>query len=220
MSNRSKKPVFTAPKVCAHCGNLAPMRIVAEYDEVDTVCDEETKIFWKEGPCFELLKCPACNEIELRTYYFIPETPRAFKTLYPNASRIPLGLPTKIEKEYQAALKVRGISANAYGVLMGRILELVCEDRNAAGNSLFNKLSDLANKNEIPSKLVMVADKLRIFRNVGAHASLGELTDQEAPILESLARAILEYVYSAPSLAESAKNAYEALKKRQKKKNT
>jgi len=36
--------------------------------------------------------------------------------------KIPLGLPAGIQKEYEAALKVRGISANAYGVLMGGFL--------------------------------------------------------------------------------------------------
>jgi hypothetical protein len=45
---------------------------------------------------------------------------------------------------------------------------------------------------------------LRQFRNVGAHAELGELTKEEAPILENLTRAILEYVSSAPLLIAQA----------------
>ncbi len=99
---------------------------------------------------------------------------------------------------------------------MGRVLELVCEDRQATGADLFQKLADLSKKTEIPAKLVAVADKLRIFRNFGAHASLGGLTENEVPILESLSRAILEYVYSAPFLAEQAKTALDKLHQRNK----
>ena len=60
-----------------------------------------------------------------------------YKTLYPVSSKVPLGLPAKIQKEYEIAVKVRGISANLYGVSMGRVLELVCEDRKAKGDNLF-----------------------------------------------------------------------------------
>jgi hypothetical protein len=124
------------------------------------------------------------------------------------------GLPVSLEREYAAALRVRSISANAYGVLMGRVLEMVCEDRNAKGNNSFRKLEDLAKKGEIPPKLVKVADSLRVFRNVGAHAVLGKLTTQEVPILEELTRAILEYVYTAPFLAAQAEKALKRLKRR------
>jgi Domain of unknown function (DUF4145) len=63
---------------------------------------------------------------------------------------------------------------------------------------LNKKLNDLAEKGEIPTKLVEVAHSLRKLRNFGAHASLGELTRDEIPILDDLCRAILEYVYNAP----------------------
>ena len=57
---------------------------------------------------------------------------------------------------------------------------------------LFKKLANLAENKEIPEKLIPVADKLRVFRNVGAHVALGELTENEVPILDNLSRAILE----------------------------
>jgi hypothetical protein len=110
-----------------------------------------------------------------------------------------------------AALKVKPIDSNAFAVLLGRVLELLCIDRKAIGKTLDNKLSDLATKGEIPSKLVDVAHNLRKFRNIGAHADLGELTAKEVPILDDLCRATLEYVYTAPHLAQNAENAVKAL---------
>ena len=74
------------------------------------------------------------------------------------------------------------------------------------------KLTNLAEKREIPEKLVHVATGLRQLRIIGAHASLGELTEQEIPILNNLTRAILDYVYSAPHLASLAASSLSALK--------
>ena len=118
--------------------------------------------------------------------------------------------------DYEAAQRVKNISANAYGVLLGRVLELVCEDRQAKGDSLHKKLQDLSTRGEIPAKLVDVARSLKDLRNVGAHALLGNLTAGEVPMLEDLTRAILEYVYSAPALAEAAVERFNALRRRKK----
>ncbi len=96
--------------------------------------------------------------------------------------------------------------------------EMVCEDRAAKGHSLNEKLGDLASRQEIPTKLVAVATKLRHFGNVAAHAGLGELTTEEIPILDDLTCAILEYVYSAPHLVDQADKRLQALKSKSGKK--
>ena len=136
----------------------------------------------------------------------------SFKILYPAAERTQKGLPLSVRKAYDAAQNVKHISVNAYGVLLGRVLEIVCEDRGATGATLDQKLKNLAEKKEIPEKLVDVATGVRQLRNIGAHASLGELTEQEIPILNDLTRAILDYVYSAPHLASVAASSLLALK--------
>jgi hypothetical protein len=76
------------------------------------------------------------------------------------------------------------------------------------------RLKSLADNGEIPVKLVDVSAGLRKLRNIGAHASLGELTETDIPVLDGLTRAILEYVYSAPLLAKDAERRFMKLKKR------
>jgi Domain of unknown function (DUF4145) len=166
----NEEPEFSEEKRCGHCGNVAPMKKGTFFDDTITHMDEDTGFQWSEGDCFELKKCPACKKIELRSCYFheaFEERAPDYKTLYPLSSKIPLGLPAGIQKEYEAALKVRGISANAYGILAGRLLELVCEVRKAKGKDLKEKLTDLVGRNEIPDKLVAVVHLLRTFRNFG-----------------------------------------------------
>lgn len=184
----------------------------------------ETKYFENQGDehsgvdahiGYAICTCPVCKGVTLRSYFWhdgMDPEDVLFKILYPAAEKTQKGLPLNVRKAYDAAQNVKHISVNAYGVLLGRVLEIVCEDRGATGDTLDQKLRNLAAKKEIPEKLVDVATGVRQLRNIGAHASLGELTEQEIPILNDLPRAILDYVYSAPHLASVAASSRSALK--------
>lgn len=153
--------------------------------------------------------CPACKQVNLRSLAWGPwdneiDQP-VWTSLYPAPSRTPAALPSQVAKAYEAANRVRNVDPNAFAVLLGRVLDHVCQDRGATGDTLHNRLNDLATKGEIPQKLADMAHRLRDLRNVGAHAELGELTKAEIPVLDDLCRAILEYVYSAPDLVERVK---------------
>jgi len=203
---------------CGHCGNNSLMEVVAEYSQLNTQYENGVGgRSWDEGDIYELLLCPACSNVMLRSYYWhdgYMETSEdtTFRYLYPASNEKPLGLPPKIQRAYDAAIKVKNIDVNAYAVLIGRVLEMICEDRNASGKTLNAKLTDLSERGEIPNKLVKVAESLRHLRNIGAHAILGELTKSEEPILSSLCIAILEYVYSAPYLVQQAEDRLGKLK--------
>lgn len=207
---------FSGTIRCEHCGNSAPMEIVANYSGTRSYADPRCELSWNAGDVYELLRCPACESVTLRSYYWhdlaMDPSEVEFKTLYPSGVDRPVGLPDSIARALDAARNVRNIDANSYGVSLGRVLELVCQDRNATGNYLADKLGDLASKGEIPEKLVGVANRLKDLRNVGAHPTLGELTPAELPILDRLCLAILEYVYSAPYIAQQAESYFQQLK--------
>ena len=207
---------FSGRQHCTHCGNTAPMEIVAEYSQVRDYDDPRSGLSWEAGPIYEVLLCPACQGILFRSYYWhdtaMDPADIEYKVLYPTKGSEPMGLPDKIQRAYEAAQKVRTIDVNAYGVLVGRLIELICEDRQATGMTLAAKLKDLSKKGEIPEKLMPVANSLRNLRNVGAHPALGELTPVELPILDNLCKAIVEYVYSAPFLVAQAEQRLQTLK--------
>jgi|SRR5580704_5815731 hypothetical protein len=208
---------FSAVLRCGHCGNRAPMEIAAEYDSVEKSGEIESGgrwVRWRSGQTYYLLSCPSCRQVLLASepYNTAQGLDAEIRFLYPVDDTVPAGLPSEVEKAYEAARSVRTIDANAFGVLLGRVLEMVCHDRNAQGRTLNEQLRDLAGKGEIPEKLVHVANGLRGLRNVGAHAAMGGLTSAEVPILDDLARAILEYVYSAPLLAQKAEERLKRLK--------
>lgn len=167
------------------------------------------------GNIYEILKCPACEKETIRKYfwhdYMDDSMEPKYEILYPQDARIPIGLPDNIVRAYLAALKVKSVDSNAFGVLIGRVIEMVCVDRGASGRMLGQKLQDLATKGEIPDKLVEVAGKLAKLRNIGAHSDLGELTEKEAPIVEDLCKSLLDYLYTAPHLANKAEEAINEL---------
>ncbi|MDQ3818148.1 MAG: DUF4145 domain-containing protein [Acidobacteriota bacterium] len=218
MSAKEKR--FSPALPCRHCNNKTAMEIVAVHSSVINLYEDDPQVLpLLEGDIFQLLVCPVCSGVSLGKYHYSDVLPDDLQEnevstiLYPPSSKFPTALPTKVMSSYQAAIKVRSIDPNAYAVLLGRVLEIICEDRQATGNTLFNKLEDLGNRGEIPRPLVEMAHSLRQLRNVGAHASLGELTTKEIPFLDDLCRAILEYVYSAPDLIEKAKKRLDEISK-------
>lgn len=198
---------------CAHCGNRAPLEIRARDSRVES--HESGSLSWSQGEVFEILRCPACGNSLLTKYEYheiLMEGDIEYQILYPADRGIPAGLPDAVSKAYEAAQRVKNIEANAFGVLLRRVMEMVCHDRHAQGRSLSQQLEDLSQRGEIPTKLVDVANGIRNLGNIGAHAGIGELTSAEVSILDDLTRAILEYVYSAPLLAQKAEERLKKLK--------
>ena len=200
----ASEPSYTAKQECLHCHVVTPMRLLGEVS--DTVTDRP-----KDGPPFEhgtiyeIVSCLNCDGVTIssgRWHEMMEREDWSGSVIYP-AERAPIeGLPDAIARELRAAERVASVSPNAYAVLLGRVLDLVCTDRNAAGNTLHERLSDLANRQEIPKHLADMAHKLRQLRNVGAHADLGELDKDQVPVLAALCRAVLEYVYAAPRMVD------------------
>jgi Domain of unknown function (DUF4145) len=206
---------------CRHCGNVSKMEIIGNVNDDHTEIDPEYGPMTEWGIHYNVLKCPACEKINIVSYTWHDgiesEDEISYEFLYPQNSSYPIGLPEKILTAFKAAEKVKSIDVNAYAILMRRLLELVCIDRSATSGSLATMLKELATKNEIPEKLVKVAVGLKDFGNIGAHAGSGELTEKEIPIVNALCNAILEYVYSAPYLATLAENKLQTIKNKSKK---
>jgi hypothetical protein len=115
-------------------------------------------------------------------------------------------LPDVVSKDYEAALLVRHIEPNAYAVLVGRLLERICQEQGIAGKEpLARKLQRLAEGGAIPPVLAEMADQLRQIRNLGAHAEAGEVADEDVPVIAEFIEAIVEYLYRAPAKVETVR---------------
>lgn len=202
---------------CGHCSNISRMQILGSIYDNDEYYEGDEGPFIDSGTTYQVLVCPACKKKNLVRFDWYEEMENEhiqYEMLYPTNDKTPLGLPQDIQNAYKAAERVKTVDVNAYAILLRRLLELVCLDRNASGGTLASMLQDLSNKGEIPEKLVRVAKGLKDLGNVGAHAAIGELKESEIPIIKALIQAILEYIYSAPRLAEIAENKLNQLRSR------
>lgn len=199
---------------CQHCHNTVTMPIVANHSQVRSHSASDGTMEWSEGNVYEILKCPACDRVTFQRGYFHDQFPDEWQpvVLYPTEAKKVDGLPTEIERAYAAALAVKGIEAHAFAVLVRRLLEMICLDKGAQGRSLFEQLKVLAQTGVIPEQLIDIANGLRNFGNIGAHAGGVQLSENEVPVIDALCRAILEYVYGAPHLVALAQQTLDKVK--------
>lgn len=205
--------------VCGHCANKAPMEVLHQHSDLEMLVDGTQVFVPPEGDVFEWLRCHSCREMTLRRFQWSVGYDMRLDeiqpvTMYPLSTGRCGNLPPHIMSGYRAAEKVKTIDANAYGVLAGRVLDLICLDKSASGDTLNERIKSLSDNNQIPPTLTDVAHGLRSLRNVGAHADLGELSSKEIPILEGLLTALIEYLYTAPSLVAEAQARLDAVKRK------
>lgn len=212
------KKILAYSVTCGHCANVSRMEVVGDVKDIVKKSDPFSGEPLDYGVVYLVALCPSCNKANVLSYFWDVAMESndeiEYEVLYPKDTKYPLGLPPKILNAYKAAEKVKNIDGSSYALLMRRLLEMVCIDRKAKGKTLHKMLEDLAGRHEIPEKLVAVANGLRGFGNIGAHPVEGELGAGEAPIVNSLTNAILEYIYSAPYLADMAERELERIKKR------
>lgn len=201
---------------CHHCRNTVTMPIATSHSQVREHEANGGAVLWSEGNVYEILTCPACNGVTFQRGYFNDQFPEEWQSvvLYPTEAKKVDGLPPEIERAYTAALAVKGIEAHAFAVLVRRLLEMICLDKGAQGRSLFEQLKSLAQTGVIPQQLIDIANGLRNFGNIGAHAAGVQLSENEVPVIDALCRAILEYVYGAPHLVGLAQETLDRLKGR------
>lgn len=202
------------PIECRHCGNRGTMLILAESRQTEDFEDDSNSMAplqWEAGNLYQILRCYNCDQVtfyqfSIHTGIDDTYTDRSYdQTLYPSAAESPMGLPSDIQREWDAAMRVRRVSSNAFAVLLGRILDLICIDQNAKGKFLHNRIDQLVSSGKLPAPLKEVAHGLKDLRNFGAHGNLGDLDPKDAPLLESLCRALLMYFYTVPALSADAK---------------
>jgi hypothetical protein len=201
------------PVECRHCGNKGTMRVLAQARQTEDFEDSADAMFplqWEAGNIYYILRCYTCAGITF--YQFSVHTgtdpeyiDRSYdQTLYPSEGESPQGLPVAIQREWDAAIRVRRVNLNAFAVLLGRVLDAICIDHKAEGKFLHHRIEHLASSGKLPPSLKEVAHGLKDLRNFGAHGNLGDLDPKDAPLLESLCRALLIYLYTVPALTLDA----------------
>ncbi len=105
---------------------------------------------------------------------------------------IPANIRKSLEEAYRC-YKVRAYDACA--VMCGKALEAVGKEYKVESDTLDKILKELKEKEIIDKRIVEWGDALRRIRNIGAHASTAEITNQDAVDLLEFIKAICEYIF-------------------------
>ncbi len=186
---------------CPHCCNKAPQKLIHTQHSTTpgwTLGDgEEVEM----AVIYFIVVCETCNSIllycsngEVLEEGYFDES----DLVYPEMGELHFSVPEKVRKIYSEAFRVKRHSRNAFAVQIRRALEALCEDRNAKGKDLQQRLSYLVTKGDIPTQLSELTEVIRLLGNIGAHADSKEIKIWQVRPLDDFFRVVVEYVYVAP----------------------
>jgi Domain of unknown function (DUF4145) len=196
---------------CGHCGNTTAFTIAAAGSQPSLITAQEKET--TTWTTWRVLLCSTCAQPTLERD--VQETKGAIGSAPPARSETPEVLypverstrwqhiPPAVQEMYTEALKVEKVSPRSCAVMAGLALEAICTVEQAKGTSLAERLNNLAQSERIPHTLVGMAQHLRYFRNISAHAMEEKVTEADVPILLYFVEAILEYLYVAPATIQA-----------------
>ncbi|MGO7077938.1 DUF4145 domain-containing protein [Rhizobium johnstonii] len=113
-------------------------------------------------------------------------------------------LPARILASLEEAIKCHSAGCyRASALMVRRVLEELCEDKNATGRNLKDRIAALSAVAIIPPELLTAADELRILGNDAAHIEAKDydaIGQNESELAIELAKELLKAVYQYTSL--------------------
>jgi hypothetical protein len=191
--NEPKIPVLKS--LCPHCGNVSYQRIAN--DQIN----------------YRLYKCDICSEFTFQRVHrewLEVKSARGKRTmveekleqLYPPPSALPLEVPERVRDIYEEAIGIRSKSPSSFVVQIRRALEAVAKERQAPSGVLHKQIEWMINNNLLPATFGKMIHVTRIFGNLGAHDAEKDVSLEDTEIVDEFFRAIIEYIYVAPSKVE------------------
>ena len=170
---------------------------------------------------YEIIRCSGCDTVSFRIgssnsedyaldekgEYFHPET----EEIYP--SRL-MGR-TALEDLYSLPEKVRAIYKETHdalctklkilaGIGIRALVEAVCSEEQAEGETLEKKIDDLVKKEVLTKRNAEVLHRTRLLGNKSAHITRAS-SDSELDVAFDIVENLLETVYIIPKKAEKLK---------------
>jgi hypothetical protein len=147
-----------------------------------------------------------CPNQECRGLVFIVTSNGSLTASYPpevidfDSTNLPASIQTTLEE----AIKCHAAGCfKASALMIRRVLEELCEDKDAKGNTLKARLAALGTTIVLPTGLLAAADELRLLGNDAAHVEAKDydaIGKEEVEIALDLAKELLKAVYQLSSI--------------------
>lgn len=190
---------------CFHCGNKSIMKYIGNtcWESVEEVKNDNgivIHVSLLEQEYWHVFECPVCNKPVLISEYVYPmdDYPSDVRIEYPVIAVSAEGVPEEIYSAFEAAVRTKGIDRAICLLSLRRVLEMICKDKNANGNTLEKMIEDLINKKVFPPMIENACWIIRKLGNVAAHADKTYVYQSELDQVIGYVATIIDYLYSLP----------------------
>lgn len=203
---------------CQHCNNETLMEIRdSNKNEIGSILDDD--YFYDLQV---VLFCPICKNYNILNAYWdqtygkkqysdeyddIYDSDCVEETfLYPVTSNLLIQkadlVPKSILNNFDKAIQLKNYDDESCLVKLRKTLELICNDKDAEGNNLYEKLLNMSEIGILPKTLNSASTLTRKLGNLGAHSENIEISPTELKIVIELVEYIIQYIYVLPKEIE------------------
>jgi len=206
---------------CFHCGNTGLLKYIGKthWENSDVGYDYNgNEIYYNliEHEDWHLFECPVCNKPVLISEYAldaVDEQP-TYSVEYPTIAVPRDGVPKEIYMAFESAVKTKGIDYEICLLSLRRVLEMICKEKEAKGNTLEKKIDDLIEKKVLPRMIGEACWIIRQMGNDAAHADKVDVFGVEVDQVIGYVATIIDYLYSMPFRVSKMKKKIEDRKKK------
>ena len=206
---------------CYHCGNTGLLKVEhccserfgePVWDEFGNEMDFELVEDFK----WSMLSCPVCHMITLREEYtndcYHGSEPD-ISTLYPVTKINYEGVPESIKSSFESAMKVKSINTQICLLALRMVLEAICKDKGAKGNTLEQMIKDMIANKVLPEMFDDACWVIRQLGNSAAHADKRVYNAHQVDQTIGFMKDIINYLYTLPQQMKSLRSAVDEERK-------
>lgn len=190
----SNKELKTIAWQCGFCSRPTEITIIGDWEDSPKFGAEYDPYKWITGHCAVCMHAYVfTQEYDWLTGY---EESQLLQVFPETARTLPTFVPIQIRAAFDEAQRCLSVNAHsAVSLLARKIVEGVCDELKANGNSLAAKLENLRNDGKLDEKLYYWSSLIRQLGNRGAHESANMITREDAQDALQFVEALVDYQY-------------------------
>lgn len=209
---------------CQHCNNKNALMYVVDMHKHENGEILSDSYFYDMDV---VLFCPSCNNYSLiraywdNTYeknidvdeYDIYNGDMVEETyLYPVVSKLTSKnkkyFPREVINNFDKAIELKSVDEASCLIKLRITLEMICNDQEAKGKTLYEKILYLSENGILPKTLNAASTLTKDLGNIGAHESSVEINLTELISVIELVEYIIQYIYVLPNEIEELENKF------------
>ena len=213
---------------CQHCNNETIMEVVSSIQHDYSARSKDDYYYEIQS----VLLCPICDQYNIISAYWdntygkleyadeydlyggdnVDES-----IIFPIHSNLVSSksdlVPDTIIKTFRKAIELKLYDEESCLIKLRKTLELICNDQNADGNNLLEKITNISEKGIIPVTLTSASTIIRKLGNIGAHESDININSNEIKCVIELVEYIIQYIYVLPKEIEKIDKKFNLISK-------